>query len=348
MKGKGKGSRSDSKAAVKKVRTTHSGDGKRTKQSKPTRKSPRAKATKKNTVASKSAHGKPRRVQQSSDVDEELECVSSHASQVDQRSCSSDEKKPVAKKNTRRKRKIEVPDDCSSSSSSSSGSDYSASSHSSSASFRPVYHSYNRLIRSSYKALDLKLWAGNINSSSRKIIFKSLNQQVKALVEKTHQLHRGEKVRKNFTWMESFDAWIEFGELNPDRKNRIPLDNSHLSSWVHEQRKAFKSNKLSEERRTLLEHNGFLFDARLAYGFYTTGLNAQGMHLQSMGIPPTVINHVSQTGSAFSQLVNNFPQLGITGRIVDADVKEASVGGALLESTGEEAVVNDEAAAGGS
>ena len=49
MKGKGKGSRSDSKAAVKKVRTTHSGDGKRTKQSKPTRKSPRAKATKKNT-----------------------------------------------------------------------------------------------------------------------------------------------------------------------------------------------------------------------------------------------------------------------------------------------------------
>jgi len=348
MKGKGKGSRSDSKAAVKKVRTTHSGDGKRTKQSKPTRKSPRAKATKKNTVASKSAHGKPRRVQQSSDVDEELECVSSHASQVDQRSCSSDEKKPVAKKNTRRKRKIEVPDDCSSSSSSSSGSDYSASSHSSSASFRPVYHSYNRLIRSSYKALDLKLWAGNINSSSRKIIFKSLNQQVKALVEKTHQLHRGEKVRKNFSWMESFDAWIEFGELNPDRKNRIPLDNSHLSSWVHEQRKAFKSNKLSEERRTLLEHNGFLFDARLAYGFYTTGLNAQGMHLQSMGIPPTVINHVSQTGSAFSQLVNNFPQLGITGRIVDADVKEASVGGALLESTGEEAVVNDEAAAGGS
>ena len=98
MKGKGKGSRSDSKAAVKKVRTTHSGDGKRTKQSKPTRKSPRAKATKKNTVASKSAHGKPRRVQQSSDVDEELECVSSHASQVDQRSCSSDEKKPAAKK----------------------------------------------------------------------------------------------------------------------------------------------------------------------------------------------------------------------------------------------------------
>jgi len=107
----------------------------------------------------------------------------------------------------------------------------------------------------------LKLWAGNIYSSTRKTIFKSLNQQVKALVEKMHQLHCGEKVRKNFTWMESFDAWIEFGELNPDRKNRIPLDNSHLSSWVHKQRKVFKCNKLSEERRTLLEHNGFLFDA---------------------------------------------------------------------------------------
>jgi hypothetical protein len=103
MKGKGKGSRSDSKAAatshaVKKERTTHSGDGKRTKQSKPTRKSPRAKATTKNNVPSKSAHGKPRHVQQSSDVDEELECVSLHASQVDQRSCSSVEKKPVPKK----------------------------------------------------------------------------------------------------------------------------------------------------------------------------------------------------------------------------------------------------------
>jgi hypothetical protein len=38
--------------------------------------------------------------------------------------------------------------------------------------------------------------------------------------------------------------------------------------------------------------------------------------------------------------------LGITGRIVDADVKEASVGGAPLESTGEEAVVNNEATVG--
>jgi hypothetical protein len=34
---------------------------------------------------------------------------------------------------------------------------------------------------------------------------------------------------------------------HPDRKNWIPIDEGWLSSWVHEQREAFKRNKLAED-----------------------------------------------------------------------------------------------------
>jgi len=95
--------------------------------------------------------------------------------------------------------------------------------------------------------LDLKLWAADVNYSTRKSIFKSLNEKLKVLMRKTEECHKGSKVRKNLTWMESFHEWVEYGKFNPDRKNRIPLDESKLSSWVHEQRKAFKANKLAED-----------------------------------------------------------------------------------------------------
>jgi hypothetical protein len=48
--------------------------------------------------------------------------------------------------------------------------------------------------------------------------------------------------------MESFAEWVEFGKWHPDHKNQIPIDEARLSSWVHEQRKAFKSNRLAEDQ----------------------------------------------------------------------------------------------------
>jgi hypothetical protein len=133
--------------------------------------------------------------------------------------------------------------------------------------------------------LDLKLWASDVHSSDRRSAFKALNDKIKDLLTKSEQSLRGDKTRKNFTWIESFTEWVEYGRLHPHRKNRIPIDEGRLSTWVHEQRKAFKRNKLADDRRTLLQNEGFIFDARFAYAPY----------LQGYG-PSTLLNPVSQSG----------------------------------------------------
>lgn len=79
-----------------------------------------------------------------------------------------------------------------------------------------------------------------MNHSEWRSVFKSLNEKM-MLIKKMHESHCSNKVRKNTTWMESYAAWIDYGKEHPDHKNRTPLDESRLSSWVHEQRKAFKN-----------------------------------------------------------------------------------------------------------
>jgi hypothetical protein len=135
------------------------------------------------------------------------------------------------------------------------------------------------------------LWASDVHSSDRRSAFKALNDKIKDLLTKSEQSLRGDKTRKNFTWIESFTEWVEYGRLHPHRKNRIPIDEGRLSTWVHEQRKAFKRNKLADDRRTLLQNEGFIFDARFAYAPY----------LQGYG-PSTLLNPVSQSGFLVSQL----------------------------------------------
>jgi hypothetical protein len=65
---------------------------------------------------------------------------------------------------------------------------------------------------------------------------QSLKQKNEGAAEEVGWSLRGDKVRRNFTWMESFAEWVEYGKRHPDRKNQIPNDEGRLSSWVHEQR----------------------------------------------------------------------------------------------------------------
>ncbi len=151
-----------------------------------------------------------------------------------------------------RNRKTGIPSDSSSSSllsssSSSSKSKTSGSTDVSGKQFKGVVQPFYKSIHRSYKALDLKLWASDVHSFDRRSTFKALNEKMKVLLKKSEQSLRGDKARRNYTWMESFAEWVENGKRHPDRKNRIPIDEGWLSSWVHEQREAFKRNKLAED-----------------------------------------------------------------------------------------------------
>ena len=86
---------------------------------------------------------------------------------------------------------------------------------------------------------------------------------------------------------------MDYGNRNPHRKNRIPIDEHRLSSWVHEQRKAFKANRLTEERRDLLERNGFVFDARFVFAAYGIDASSHGVGSIVAG-PPKFLNSISQ------------------------------------------------------
>jgi len=138
------------------------------------------------------------------------------------------------------------------------------------------------------------LWPADVNYSTRTSIFKSLKEKMKVLLTKTDQCHHGDKIQKNQTWNESFAKWVDYGNRNPHRKNRIPIDEHCLSSWVHKQRKAFKANRLSKERRNLLERNGFVFDARFVFAAYGIDASSHGVGSIVAG-PSTFINSISQS-----------------------------------------------------
>ncbi len=102
---------------------------------------------------------------------------------------------------------------------------------------------------------------------------------------------------------------MDYGNRNPHRKNRIPIDEHHLSSWVHEQRKAIKANPLTKEQRTLLERNGFVFDARFVFAAYGIDASSHGVGPSVAG-PPTFLNSISQSEHDISQHEKTKSQLG--------------------------------------
>jgi hypothetical protein len=132
---------------------------------------------------------------------------SSHTSQAQDASSSSYELVPAPKKQkgpfgqalSRKKKNFIALDSSSGSSSSSSsssslGSSYLDSSYASKTNFKLSAKPFYKSIRKAYKLLDLKLWAADVNYSTRKSIFKSLNEKMKVLLKKTDQCHHGDKI----------------------------------------------------------------------------------------------------------------------------------------------------------
>jgi hypothetical protein len=132
---------------------------------------------------------------------------SSHTLQAQDASSSSYELVPAPKKQkgpfgqalSRKKKNFIALDSSSGSSSSSSsssslGSSYLDSSYASETNFKLSAKPFYKSIRKAYKLLDLKLWAADVNYSTRKSIFKSLNEKMKVLLKKTDQCHHGDKI----------------------------------------------------------------------------------------------------------------------------------------------------------
>jgi len=132
---------------------------------------------------------------------------SSHTSQAQDASSSSYELVPAPKKQkgpfgqalSRKKKNFIALDSSSGSSSSSSSSSsldssYLDSSYASETNFKLSAKPFYKSIRKAYKLLDLKLWAADVNYSTRKSIFKSLNEKMKVLLKKTDQCHHGDKI----------------------------------------------------------------------------------------------------------------------------------------------------------
>jgi hypothetical protein len=65
--------------------------------------------------------------------------------------------------------------------------------------------------------------------------------------------------RKNYSWDEMFQKWCTYAKRNPNFRNRITLKLTHLSGWVHQQRKKFKNGVLAEELVSKLENEQFEF-----------------------------------------------------------------------------------------
>jgi hypothetical protein len=68
--------------------------------------------------------------------------------------------------------------------------------------------------------------------------------------------------RERRSWEYMFNCWLSYANSNPDRKNQVPIAQTKLSSWVHEQRKKFAKAILSEDRFVLLSRAGFDFQPR--------------------------------------------------------------------------------------
>jgi hypothetical protein len=65
--------------------------------------------------------------------------------------------------------------------------------------------------------------------------------------------------RKSYTWDDMYKIWCNYAEQNEVRKNRVPLTLRRLSGWVHQQRKDYKDELLSEKQIELLQCKGFDF-----------------------------------------------------------------------------------------
>jgi len=122
-----------------------------------------------------------------------------------------------------------------------------------------------RKVMRSYRNLDMRLWHSGYSVSERKNRFASINHRLKSIITAEYQCIVRQPSRVNYSWEDMFNKWLNHAEKYPSRKNRVPLEKTRLSNWVHEQRKAFRVGSLSEYQRELLALNDFDFHPRKTF-----------------------------------------------------------------------------------
>ena len=110
--------------------------------------------------------------------------------------------------------------------------------------------------------LDRRLWQSGYSVSERKNRFASINRRLKAVMQAEHQCVVRQPSRVNYSWEDMLSKWLNHAKKYPSRKNRIPLEKTRLSNWVHEQRKAYRLGELPEDQKEILGSNGFDFHPR--------------------------------------------------------------------------------------
>lgn len=99
-------------------------------------------------------------------------------------------------------------------------------------------------------------------SVERHLVFSSLSRKVKKSIAKERKVVKPKPSRERRSWEYMYHVWLAYADSNPDRKNQVPIAQTKLSTWVHEQRKKFVATSLSQERYTLLSRAGFDFQPR--------------------------------------------------------------------------------------
>jgi hypothetical protein len=90
----------------------------------------------------------------------------------------------------------------------------------------------------------------------------AINCQLKAIIQAEHQCIVRQPKRAHYCWEEMFSKWLNHAEKYLSRKNRIPIEKTQLSSWVHEQHKAYRNGELTEVQKETSATNGFDFHPR--------------------------------------------------------------------------------------
>jgi hypothetical protein len=121
---------------------------------------------------------------------------------------------------------------------------------------------YVKKLGKQFHSLDDKMKKADYKSVERHIVFSSLSKKLKKKIRKERNEVKKKPSRERRSWEYMYNCWLSYAANNPDRKNQVPIAQTKLSSWVHEQRKKFQRAILSEDRFVLLSRAGFDFQPR--------------------------------------------------------------------------------------
>ena len=128
--------------------------------------------------------------------------------------------------------------------------------------FVSLSSSYMSKISKSFGALDKRLFDCGYGGGARSEALQVVCNKVKDFIDAEKAVLVNIGSRKNYTWDDMYKIWCNYAERNEVRKNRVPLTLRRLSGWVHQQRKDYKDELLSEKQIELLQCKGFDFHPR--------------------------------------------------------------------------------------